>query len=167
MKLLALDSPLGTLRVYGDANGVAGVYLPDQRIPAGVTGDPGETPILARAAEQLAQYFAGTRRAFDLPLSPSGTAFQRLVWEALSTIPYGSTWTYQELARAIGKPSAMRAVGAANGKNPLSIIVPCHRVIGAGGALTGYAGGLAAKQRLLAHEASVGATKMGSFHADC
>jgi methylated-DNA-[protein]-cysteine S-methyltransferase len=111
-----------------------------------------ETPILARAATQLAEYFAGTRRTFDLPLAAAGTAFQQRVWQVLTTIPFGATWSYGELARAIGNPAASRAVGAANGKNPIGIIVPCHRVIGSNGTLTGYAGGLDMKQALLAHE---------------
>jgi methylated-DNA-[protein]-cysteine S-methyltransferase len=109
--------------------------------------------VLARAAAQLAEYFAGTRRTFDLPLAPRGTGFQRIVWHALAKIPYGETRSYGELARAIGRPAASRAVGAANGKNPLSIVVPCHRVVGASGELTGYAGGVATKRWLLDHEA--------------
>jgi len=108
--------------------------------------------VLAAAAAQLTEYFAGERQQFDLALAGVGTNFQQLVWRALTTIPYGETWTYGELARAIGRPSASRAVGAANSKNPLGIIVPCHRVIGASGELTGYAGGVAAKQWLLEHE---------------
>jgi len=113
---------------------------------------PGATRVLERAAAQLAEYFAGDRRTFDLPLAPEGTTFQRRVWDALLRISYGETWSYGRLAREIGSPSASRAVGAANGKNPLSIIVPCHRVVGVNGALTGYAGGVTAKQWLLAHE---------------
>lgn len=108
--------------------------------------------MLARAAAQLAEYFRGERLEFDLPLAMEGTAFQRRVWDELMAIPYAATWSYGELARAIGRPSASRAVGAANGRNPIAIIVPCHRVIGAKGALTGYGGGMAAKQWLLAHE---------------
>jgi methylated-DNA-[protein]-cysteine S-methyltransferase len=108
--------------------------------------------VLARAATQLREYFAGERRLFDLPLAPDGTGFQRLVWAALEQIPYGVTRSYGELARAIGRPAASRAVGTANSRNPISIIVPCHRVIGANGALTGYAGGMRAKQWLLDHE---------------
>ena len=109
-------------------------------------------PVLASAAEQLAAYFAGELRVFDLPLGAEGTGFQRLVWRALDTIPFGETRTYGAIAHAIGRPSASRAVGAANGRNPISIIVPCHRVIGASGELTGYAGGVEMKQWLLAHE---------------
>lgn len=109
--------------------------------------------MLVRAAAQLAEYFAGERAEFDIPLAPRGTGFQRLVWAALEQIPFGETRSYGELAAGLGRPSASRAVGAANGKNPISILVPCHRVIAGSGALTGYAGGLAAKRWLLAHEA--------------
>lgn len=110
-------------------------------------------PVLALAAAQLAEYFDGARRDFDVPLAPRGTGFQRLVWRELAKIPYGETRSYGELARALGRPAASRAVGAANGRNPISILVPCHRVIAGSGALTGYAGGLAAKRWLLEHEA--------------
>jgi len=108
--------------------------------------------VLAETAKQLTAYFAGELTAFDLPLAPVGTAFQRIVWSALVEIPFAETWTYGELARTIGRPSASRAVGTANSKNPISIIVPCHRVIGANGDLTGYAGGMDAKRWLLDHE---------------
>jgi methylated-DNA-[protein]-cysteine S-methyltransferase len=110
------------------------------------------TPVLTRAAEQLAEYFAGERRDFDLPLAPRGTSFQVAVWRALEQIPFGATCSYGELARVVGRPSASRAVGAANGQNPLAIILPCHRVIGANGDLTGYGGGLPLKRWLLDHE---------------
>jgi methylated-DNA-[protein]-cysteine S-methyltransferase len=109
-------------------------------------------PVLTVAARQLAEYFAGARHVFDLALAPVGTPFQRLVWRALAAIPFGETRAYGEIARAIGRSAASRAVGAANGKNPFAIVVPCHRVIGASGELTGYAGGMAAKRWLLAHE---------------
>lgn len=104
---------------------------------------------LKRLKAQLAEYFGGERRAFDLPLDPQGTAFQREVWDALTAIPYGETRTYGALAEAIGRPGSARAVGAANGQNPISIIIPCHRVIGSTGSLTGYAGGIDIKRRLL------------------
>ena len=117
--------------------------------PAGRRALP---PLLEEAARQLRAYFAGQRQAFSLPLGPRGTAFQLQVWQALQTIPYGEVRTYGEIARAIGKPKACRAVGMANHKNPISIIVPCHRVVGADGSLTGYGGGLAAKEFLLALE---------------
>jgi methylated-DNA-[protein]-cysteine S-methyltransferase len=112
----------------------------------------GDLPILEQAREQLEQYFDGQRVSFDLPLAPEGTAFQRRVWQELTTIPFGKAISYGELARRIGNPPASRAVGLANGKNPISIIVPCHRVIGASGKLTGYGGGLDRKEWLLKHE---------------
>ena len=108
--------------------------------------------MLVAAARQLAEYFAGRRRAFDLPLAPAGTPFQQQVWRQLLQIPFGSTCSYGALARAVGRPSASRAVGAANGRNPISIIIPCHRVIGSDGSLTGYGGGEPAKRWLLDHE---------------
>ena len=112
-------------------------------------GEKGTSPLLEEAARQLQEYFAGCRREFSLPLAPRGTEFQRQVWHALEGIPYGETRTYGEIARAIGKSKACRAVGMANHRNPLSILVPCHRVVGADGSLTGYGGGLEAKQFLL------------------
>lgn len=120
--------------------------------PASVSADP----LLLEAADQLRAYFAGKLREFDLPVAPRGTPFQLSVWDAVSAIPYGSTATYAEIAAAIGHPSACRAVGAANGRNPLPLIVPCHRVIGAAGALTGYGGGLERKRSLLDLEAAAG-----------
>ena len=116
-------------------------------VPASVA-----SPLLDAAEAQLREYFAGTRRTFDLPLAPRGTAFQQRVWAALRAIPYGETCTYGELAAAIGSPSASRAVGMANHHNPIPIVIPCHRVIGANGTLTGYAGGLEIKRKLLALE---------------
>ena len=110
----------------------------------------GSDPVLEAAATQLAEYFAGDRRDFDLPLAPTGTAFQQAVWRALRTIPFGTVRSYREIAGQIGQPSAVRAVGAANGRNPLPIVVPCHRVIGSDGSLTGFAGGLDTKRALLA-----------------
>jgi methylated-DNA-[protein]-cysteine S-methyltransferase len=112
----------------------------------------GTVPLLSAAVRQLTEYFAGTRREFDLPLRLQGTTFQTRVWRELSEIPYGQTWSYGQLAHRIEKPSASRAVGLANGRNPISILVPCHRVIGADGSLTGYGGGLERKRWLLAHE---------------
>lgn len=109
----------------------------------------GETPLLAEACRQLGQYFAGERRGFDLPLAPRGTAFQVKVWQALLTIPYGVTRTYRDIAELAGCPKGFRAVGMANHRNPISIIIPCHRVVGTGGSLTGYGGGLETKRFLL------------------
>jgi methylated-DNA-[protein]-cysteine S-methyltransferase len=132
------------------------VYLPDQSAPFEPPPLEGaieqRTQLLDNVASQLAEYFAGKRREFDLPLGPRGSGFQERVWRALVAIPFGETRSYGELARAIGRPAASRAVGSANSKNPISIIVPCHRVIGANGTLTGYAGGMAAKRWLLDHE---------------
>ncbi|HEY5920892.1 MAG TPA: methylated-DNA--[protein]-cysteine S-methyltransferase [Kofleriaceae bacterium] len=151
--MITLPSPLGVLRLYGHADELIGVWLPDSDDLVPAHAKQASTPVLRATAKQLEEYFAGERRAFDLPLAPRGTGFQQLVWRALTAIPFGETRSYGELARAIGRPSASRAVGAANGKNPISIIVPCHRVIGASGDLTGYGGGLPAKRWLLAHEA--------------
>jgi methylated-DNA-[protein]-cysteine S-methyltransferase len=149
--MMIVPSPLGSLRVLAREGELVGVYLPAQPAPdAGARAEP----VLELAARQLAEYFAGERREFALPLAPAGTAFQHEVWRALRAIRYGDTRSYGDLAREIGRPHAMRAVGAANGKNPLAIVVPCHRVIGASGALTGYAGGVAAKRWLLQHEAA-------------
>lgn len=108
-----------------------------------------ETPLIKEAAKQLKEYFEGKRKEFELPLSPSGTEFQQSVWKALQTIPYGETWSYKQVAEKIGNPKASRAVGMANNKNPISIFIPCHRVIGSNGKLVGYGGGLAIKEYLL------------------
>jgi methylated-DNA-[protein]-cysteine S-methyltransferase len=147
--MMTMTSPLGTLRLHAHADELVGIYLPDQSAPNVARAS---SRVLARCAEQLAEYFAGARVAFDLPLAPRGTGFQQLVWRALLAIPFGETRSYGDIARAIGRPAASRAVGAANAKNPLSIVIPCHRVIASSGSLTGYAGGLSAKRWLLAHE---------------
>ncbi|MBY9063925.1 methylated-DNA--[protein]-cysteine S-methyltransferase [Sphingomonas yunnanensis] len=149
------DSPVGTLTLVASDAGLVAVLWPDDspgRVRLAAAEERADHPVLAATRAQLGEYFAGERRTFDLPLAPSGSAFQRAVWAALAAIPHGETRSYAEIARAIGRPTASRAVGAANGRNPLSIVVPCHRVIGASGQLTGFAGGLAAKQHLLAHE---------------
>ncbi|WP_309713809.1 methylated-DNA--[protein]-cysteine S-methyltransferase [Armatimonas sp.] len=161
------ETPLCTLRLTSDGEALTGIYLlPDHRHAPEMTTDWEESPtlpIFQKAATQLAEYFAGQRTTFSLPLAPTGTAFQKRVWAELIKIPYGQTISYGELARRIGNPSASRAVGLANGKNPLSIIVPCHRVIGASGKLTGYGGGLARKEALLSLEAPpVGAAVLES-----
>lgn len=143
-------SPIGPLALVADGGALVGVFLDGhhQRVPAAAV--PGaDDPVLAEAAAQLDAYFAGRRRHFDLPLRPVGTPFQRTVWDALCAIPFGTTTTYGALAARIGRPSAVRAVGLANGRNPLAVVVPCHRVIGADGRLTGYAGGLDRKRALL------------------
>ena len=146
---------LGTLTLTADEDGLSGLYLEDHRHgPTDRSGWVHDPERLVAAATQLEEYLAGERRRFDLPLSPrGGTPFQRRVWAALEQIPYGTTTTYGALAAGLGVPAAVRAVGAANGRNPLSIVRPCHRVVGASGALTGYGGGLEAKRALLALEA--------------
>lgn len=145
MSTRAIKTPIGPLTLEADENGVTAIHF-----SAGGAQDA--SPLLDATEAQLREYFAGARRTFDLPLAPHGTAFQRRVWAALRTIPYGETRTYGELAAAIGSPNASRAVGMANHRNPIPIIIPCHRVIGANGTLTGYAGGLEIKRRLLALE---------------
>jgi methylated-DNA-[protein]-cysteine S-methyltransferase len=149
----SMHSPVGELTLTTDGEALTGVYMHRQK--HGPQRDKGwrrDDQALESARSQLEAYFAGELRDFDLPLAPEGTAFQRRVWKALCGIPYGATISYGELARRIGQPQASRAVGLANGRNPISIIVPCHRVIGADGTLTGYGGGLARKRWLLAHE---------------
>lgn len=148
-----VPSPLGPLRLLSDGLALVGLYLPD-RGPA-LAAAAGGDPVLAAAAAQLGEYFAGGRIDFDLPLDPHGTPFQRAVWTALQAIPHGATSSYGALAARLGRPRAARAVGAANGQNPISIVIPCHRVIGADGSATGYGGGIAAKQWLLEHERAV------------
>ena len=146
-----VDSPIGPLRMAADATGVRAIEFERPRHPIAMTDEwkPGDSDVLRRTRAQLAEYFAGERRTFDLPLSPRGTDFQLRVWSELRRIPYGSTCSYLQLAQRIGAPRAVRAVGAANGRNPISIVVPCHRVIGADGGLVGYGGGLGAKKYLL------------------
>ncbi len=148
---VTLPSPIGPLTLVAEDGRLTGLYMDAQtHRPAskafGAAGDLADEPF-ASAARQLASYFAGELKAFDLPLAPTGTAFQLRVWSALQTIPYGQTCSYTELARQVG--SASRAVGLANGKNPIALIIPCHRVIGADGSLTGYGGGLDRKRYLL------------------
>lgn len=151
---LRLKSPIGDLVVAGDAEHVTGVLLPNAARGGAAPVDRGSVagPVLD-AARQLDEYFARRRRTFDLPLSLSGTPFQRQVWLALAEIPYGETVSYAELARRVGRPQAFRAVGQANGANPIPVILPCHRVIAADGGIGGYGGGLPTKRRLLALEA--------------
>jgi methylated-DNA-[protein]-cysteine S-methyltransferase len=144
-------TPLGDLLLLGDAHALNAIQLPGlHRLPPDSTEayEP-----FASAIAQLDEYFAGARRDFDLPLAPRGGAFDLAVWEQLAAIPYGETATYGQIARRVGHPDSSRAVGAANGRNPLAIVVPCHRVIGSDGSLTGYAGGLGQKRALLSLEA--------------
>lgn len=148
-----MDSPVGTLRLVADHQGLREIWFAQERHPKQAQADwiRAEAP-LRFARLQLDEYFAGERKQFELPLHPIGTPFQLKVWEELRRVPYGATISYGELARRIGKPQAMRAVGAANGRNPLPIVVPCHRVIGADGSLTGFGGGLPTKRHLLSLE---------------
>ena len=145
-----LETPIGDLLLGGDEGGLELVSFPEgtRRREPDSTWIFNEKPF-AEARRQLAEYFAGERTEFDLPLKPTGTAFQLRVLEELRKIPYGTTCSYSDIAERIGRPKAVRAVGAANGRNPIPIIIPCHRVIGAGGDLTGFGGGLAAKEALL------------------
>ncbi len=150
-----MKSPLGTLLLTAEDGALTGVHFPGQKHdkphqPDWKRGD--DEPVLAKARAQLAEYFEGRRSDFDLKLAPRGTPFQQAVWRALLAVPFGATSTYGSIAAAIGRPSAVRAVGAAIGANPIGIIVPCHRIIGRDGSLTGYAGGLDRKTKLLALE---------------
>jgi methylated-DNA-[protein]-cysteine S-methyltransferase len=148
-----ITSPLGNLLALSDGELLTGLHLPDhQGGPRPNASWQTATAPFAALRNQLAEYFAGARHEFDVPFRLLGTPFQQRVWQELTRIPYGATITYAELARRIGNPAASRAVGAANGRNPISILVPCHRVVGANGELTGYAGGVAKKQWLLAME---------------
>jgi methylated-DNA-[protein]-cysteine S-methyltransferase len=161
-------SPLGTLLLLSNGAALTGLYMESHKygpsIDAHWIDDEGPFRSVNR---QLEAYFAGDRTSFDVPLGARGTAFQRAVWQALAAIPYGQTTTYAELARRIGRPKAIRAVGAANGRNPISIIVPCHRVVGTDGSLVGYAGGTDRKQRLLELErATLASAKAPRASAD-
>lgn len=148
-----MDSPIGEILLRSNGEVLTGLFMRahEKDVSAWTRSDA----LLKPAREQLRAYFAGERRDFDLPMQGQGTVFQQKVWKALCDIPYGETISYGELARRIAQPTASRAVGLANGQNPISIIVPCHRVIGASGKLTGYGGGLPNKQWLLAHEKRV------------
>jgi methylated-DNA-[protein]-cysteine S-methyltransferase len=154
-----IPSPVGRLTLVATDAGLAAILWENdrlERVRLDLSAEDSDHPVLIEAERQLEEYFAGRRTRFALALDPSGTAFQRRVWDALLTIPFGETRSYADIARQIGNPSAARAVGAANGRNPLSIVAPCHRVIGSNGALTGFAGGLDVKARLLAFEGSYG-----------
>lgn len=152
-----LASPIGELTLTANAEALVAIDFPDPRHPPPPrqARTVARHPVLDVAARELGEYFAGKRTEFSVPLAPEGTPFQRIVWDALATIPFAVTWSYGQLAAAIRRPSASRAVGSANGRNPLPIIVPCHRVIGASGSLTGFGGGLPTKQWLLGHETRV------------
>ncbi len=148
-------SPLGTLLLTAEDGRLTGVHFPGQKHDRPVRPDwqrADDAPALARARAQLVEYFAGRRRSFELPLAPAGTPFQQAVWRALLAVPFGATSTYGAIAQAVGRPSAVRAVGSAVGANPIGIVVPCHRIVGRDGSLTGYAAGIERKVRLLALE---------------
>jgi methylated-DNA-[protein]-cysteine S-methyltransferase len=150
-----VDSPVGKLKLIASDDGLAAILWENddpERVPLNEGVARSNHPVLLDTASQLREYFSGQRTAFNLRLDLSGTAFQRSVWQALLTIPYGETRSYGEIARQIEHPAASRAVGAANGRNPISIVAPCHRVVGSTGKLTGFAGGLEAKAKLLALE---------------
>jgi methylated-DNA-[protein]-cysteine S-methyltransferase len=150
-----IPSPVGALTLVASMSGLTAILWEDddpKRVRLHSMVENAGHPVLVAAERQLGEYFAGERRAFDLPLDFQGTDFQKSVWTALLTIPFGETRSYAEIARAVGRPTAFRAVGAANGRNPISIVAPCHRVIGANGTLTGFAGGLKAKEYLLGLE---------------
>jgi methylated-DNA-[protein]-cysteine S-methyltransferase len=151
------DSPHGPMLLVASESGLAGVYFDGQKYlpkPGDGWKRSAEHAPLARARRQLDEYFSGRRKRFELPLDPDGTPFQRAVWNAISTVAFGETISYAELARRAGRSGSARAAGAATGRNPIGIIVPCHRIVGANGSLTGYAGGLERKKALLALESS-------------
>ena len=150
-----IDSPVGPLTLVATDRGLSAILWKNDRkgrVRVTIDAEDHAHPVLVRAERQLTAYFAGRRKTFSIRLDVAGTTFQQKVWNALRTIPFGETRTYGEIARQIGHPAAVRAVGAANGRNPVAIVAPCHRVIGSTGALTGFAGGLDAKARLLALE---------------
>jgi methylated-DNA-[protein]-cysteine S-methyltransferase len=162
MRYARVATPIGTLTLVAGDAGLRAVLWPGEASPAGAAEAPDDA-VLAAAAEQIRAWFAGERTAFDLPLDlGAATAFQRREWLALAEIPYGETRSYGEQARRLGVPRAARAVGAANGRNPLSIVLPCHRLVGADGALTGFSGGLDVKRALLDHEAATAAARAAS-----
>ena len=155
MNYYLLDTAIGTLRLVSDGTGLTKIEFPGQHSAVETSDKQVADSVLSACVEQLSEYFAGERTHFDLPLNAGGTAFQQTVWSALADIPYGEVRSYKDVAKAIGKPKAVRAVGVANGRNPLPIVVPCHRVIGSDGSLTGFAGGLPTKTRLLTLEGAL------------
>ena len=163
MRHTVIDSPLGEITLAADDDALVGVWLAgqrhrpgDERLGERISDDEAAgDPVLAPASAQLIEYLAGQREQFTVPTRATGTPFQRAVWDAVAAIGYGRTRTYRQLADDIGRPTAVRAVGAAVGRNPVCLVVPCHRVVGADGSLTGYAGGLERKQWLLAREQSI------------
>jgi methylated-DNA-[protein]-cysteine S-methyltransferase len=153
-----VDSPVGALTIVASDDGLRAILWPDDdpsRVRLAETTEDPSHPVIAATVRQLVEYFDGERTEFDVPLDPVGTEFQRAAWEALCLIPYGTTVSYGEQAEQMGDRRKARAVGAANGRNPISIVVPCHRVVGANGSLTGFAGGTDTKAWLLDHERSI------------
>jgi methylated-DNA-[protein]-cysteine S-methyltransferase len=147
------NSPFGEIMLTANEHGLTGLAFQQSDAPINLSAECYPKPeLFSEVCRQLDQYFEGKRFRFQLPLAPKGTLFQQQVWHALQSIPYGETVSYQQIAQMIQRPKAMRAVGAANGRNPIALVVPCHRVIGANGQLTGYAGGLNLKAALLSHE---------------
>ncbi|RFN59127.1 methylated-DNA--[protein]-cysteine S-methyltransferase [Marixanthomonas ophiurae] len=155
MKIAYFKSPIGWIELKGDASGLGSVIFIDSEISSEENNREKLPNSLQKTIEQLTEYFEGNRQTFDIPLSPQGTEFQKKVWRELQEIPFGKTTSYQKMANALGDPKVIRAAASANGKNPISIIIPCHRVIGTDGSLTGYAGGLQRKKWLLQHESPV------------
>ena len=160
MNVQYLETPIGTLRLVSNGRQLTAIEFDGQY--GADEGQEVRDAVLAACADQLTDYFAARRQTFDLPLAASGTQFQRSVWDALARIPYGELRSYGDIARSIGNPAAVRAVGAANGRNPLPIVVPCHRVIGSNGALTGFGGGLEIKSYLLELEGALDAAHRGT-----
>ena len=147
------NSPVGAIELFAREEALTHILWPNHKNPPTLEAiEAPNHPVLEQAVDELSAYFTGHRREFDVPINPQGTPFQKQVWTALCLIPWGETCSYAEIARMIGRPNAVRAVGAANGRNPISIIIPCHRVISSKGTLTGYAGGLDTKAWLLTHE---------------
>ncbi len=158
LSTIFIDSPVGRLQLVADADSLYQIRFADTSAPpAGTVPAPADHPLLNAAADQLSEYFNGTRKTFTLPLCPRGTPFQLSVWELMQRIPFGRTMTYGRLAAALGNPNSARAVGGAANKNPLPLVIPCHRVVGARGRLTGFAAGLTVKRFLLDLEAGTGA----------
>lgn len=161
-----VKAPFGTLTIVASHSGVRFCMFDNDAHPKSMAGmhivDDATHPVVAQAVQQLSEYLAGTRTAFTVPVDLEGTDFQIAAWNALSKVPYGHTWSYLQQATSIGKPTATRAIGAANGRNPVVVILPCHRIIGANGALTGFGGGISTKQWLLEHEKKNSAVHSGA-----
>ncbi|PVW15098.1 methylated-DNA--[protein]-cysteine S-methyltransferase [Marixanthomonas spongiae] len=155
MKTAYVNTPIGWMELIGDASGLASaMFIDDEKVSKTAISET-LPDSLQKTMEQLTEYFEGSRQTFNIPLNPNGTKFQKKVWQQLQSIPFGKTTSYQKMANALGDPKVIRAAASANGKNPISIIIPCHRVIGSDGSLTGYAGGLHRKKWLLQHESPV------------